>query len=288
MNLFYKILLTLAVIVAVLHVAVSAYLYFRQESLIFFPRTLPADYKFPYATPFEEITLTLDEPGGPVNIHGLYFFADGADADGADADGADAGKPKGVVLYLHGNGSTLAELGDEAAILTAQGVDVFMIDYRGYGKSSGRLAREADLFADSDAAYAYVAARFPESQIVLYGRSLGTGLATRLAARHDVRLLILEAPYYSIQFIVRRVAPFLPPRLLKYPLRTDQWILEVDCPVYLFHGTEDEVLPYQFSQQLAEIIPTKHELFLIDGARHSNLPDTLEYRDAIARILGGL
>ncbi len=275
MNLFYKILLTLAIIIAVLYVAVSAYLYFRQESLIFFPETLPADYKFPYAAPFEEVFLTAEAGEEQVVLHALHFFADASEA-------------KGVVLYLHGNGSTLAELGDEAAILTEQGVDVFMIDYRGYGKSSGRLTREADLFADSDAAYDYVAARFPESQIVLYGRSLGTGLATRLAALHSPRLLILEAPYYSIRFIVRRVAPFLPPALLKYPLRTDQWMLEVDCPVYLFHGTEDEVLPYQFSQQLAEIIPTEHELFLIDGARHSNLPDTLEYRDAIERILGGL
>ncbi len=275
MNLFYKILLTLALIVAVLYVAVSAYLYFRQESLIFFPQTLPADYEFPYAAPFEEVFLTAEAGEEQVILHALHFFAD-------------ADEPKGIVLYLHGNGSTLGELGDEAAILTEQGVDVFMIDYRGYGKSSGRLNSEADLFADSDAAYDYVAARFPDSQIVLYGRSLGTGLATRLAALHDVRLLILEAPYFSIHFIVRRVAPFLPSGLLKYPLRTDQWILEVDCPVYLFHGTEDEVLPYQFSQQLAEIVPTEHELFLIDGARHSNLPDTLEYRREIARILGGL
>ncbi len=141
------------------------------------------------------------------------------------------------------------------------------------------------LHRDAADAYAYLLKQYTEDEIVLYGRSLGTGVATSLAATRRPRLLILETPYVSLSDLTRRYYPYVPRFLLKYPLRTDRWIGEVRCPVYLFHGTDDELIPYSSSQRLLPLIKSGHELLTIKGGRHNNLGEFDEYREALSRIL---
>jgi uncharacterized protein len=144
---------------------------------------LAPDFTFTFPGRFEEIALPSDD----AVISALYFNAD---------------HPKGVVLYFHGNAGSLRSWGAVAASFVGRGYDVLMPDYRGYGKSSGWIASEQMLHDDAAVAYQYLLGRYPEDQIVVYGRSIGSGIATYLAKTHRPRMLILETPYFSLKEIV--------------------------------------------------------------------------------------
>ena len=125
-----------------------------------------------------------------------------------------------------------------------------------------------------------------EENLIVYGRSLGSGFAARLAADNHPRYLILDAPYYNFRKVIERFIPFLPVRyVLRYHLRTDKWIPRVQCPVYILHGTKDWLIPIRHSEQLQKLNPRKITLIRIHGGRHNNLPKFAEYHNFIRDIL---
>ena len=223
-----------------------------QESLIFFPEKLSPHYKFTFAVPFDEVTL----PAADGTIHALHFKAQ---------------HPKGVVLYFHGNAGSLRTWGEIAGDFTTRGYDLFIPDYRGFGKSSGSMTGEDILLKDGMMVYNHLRRRFPEDRIVLYGRSIGTGIATYVAGNGKPRLLILESPYYSLLDVAGYHYPLVPDIVirawLRYPLRTDLWIRQVPCPIVLFHGTEDIVISYDSSERLRKIAGGKCRLIRFDRGR---------------------
>ncbi len=259
-------LLASLVVAGVLYLVVCGVLYQLQERLIFFPEPLSPNHRYSFPTTFREVTWQVDD----ATLHSLHFTVD---------------RPKGVILYLHGNAGSLRSWGNVASDFVERGYDVLIPDYRGYGKRTGRLTHERSLLTDALVAYTYLREQYAERQIILYGRSLGTGIATYLATVHPPSMLILETPYVSMQELATRQFPFVPPVLLKYPLRTDRWISAVTCPVYLLHGTHDELIPYNSSERLLPSIRSEHELFTIQGGRHNNLAGFAEYQAAIDRIL---
>src|SRR5690606_9244548 len=128
--------------------------------------------------------------------------------------------------------------------------DVFMLDYRGYGKSTGKIRSERELHADVRAAYLSVAGEYAGRPIVLYGRSLGSGLATRLASELGTDLLVLVSPYTSLRELGRELFPWVPPFLGRYPLSTREWLPRVNAPVLLLHGDRDELIPIAHAARL--------------------------------------
>jgi uncharacterized protein len=260
-------MITIIAIVAISgYLLICAALYLLQERLIFYPEVLAPDFTFTFPGRFEQIALPSD---GAV-ISALYFKAD---------------HPKGVVLYFHGNAGSLRSWGSVAETFVQRGYDVLMPDYRGYGKSSGHIASEQMLHDDAALAYQYLLGNYPEEQIVIYGRSIGSGIATYLAKTHRPRMLILETPYFSLKEIVRQHYPFVPGALLKYPLRNDLWIGDVGCPVYLFHGTSDDLIPHGASERLATLVKTEHQLITIVGGGHNDLGNFEQYGHQLDRIL---
>jgi alpha-beta hydrolase superfamily lysophospholipase len=249
------------------YILICAALYLLQERLIFYPEVLASDFTFTLLGRFEEIAL----PSDGAAISALYFKAF---------------HPKGVVLYFHGNAGSLRSWGSIAETFVERGYDVLMPDYRGYGKSSGHIASEQMLHDDAAVVYQYLLAHYPEDQIVIYGRSIGSGIATYLAKTHRPHMLILETPYFSLKEVVRHHYPFVPGALLKYPFRTDLWIGDVACPVYLFHGTSDDLIPHGASERLAALIRTEHELITIVGGGHNDLDNFEQYGQKLDRILG--
>ncbi|MBN1380644.1 MAG: alpha/beta fold hydrolase [Deltaproteobacteria bacterium] len=243
---------------------------FDQEGMIFFPEVLPPEYRFDFPVPFEEINLKVK--GATINA--LYFKID---------------NPKGAVLYFHGNAGSLSSWGYAALDFTSRSYNVFIVDYRGYGKSTGRIMNESMLHDDAAAAYEYVKNLYPEEQIILYGRSIGTGIACYLATQNKPHMLILESPYYSLKDIANRFIPFMPAALIdkifKYPLRTDLWIPHVQCPIYIFHGMEDEIIPFNSSRRLVPLIKSEHELIAIPGGGHNDLINYPLYHEGLDRIL---
>jgi len=251
--------MSLAALVCASYALLCLALYLLQERLIFFPEKLPAGYAFDYDMPFEEVTWPVDG----AELHALHFRVD---------------DPRGVILYFHGNAGSLRGWGDVGEELAGYGYDVVISDYRGYGKSGGRITGEAQLLADAEAAYAYV----------LYGRSIGSALATYLAAQHRPRLLILEAPFYSLHDLASRVMPPIAPLglLLKYELPVYRWLGETECPAVIFHGTDDEVIPFDSSRRLLAHTRSPATFVPVEGGRHNNLERFEAYQAGLAEALG--
>ena len=244
--------------------------YFRQENMIFYPEALPPDFHYSFPARFEEITLSVD--GAAINA--LHFKTD---------------NPKGAIIYFHGNAGNLRGWGEVALDFTRLSYDVLIPDYRGYGKSTGKIQSEEMLHRDAAVAYNYLKDRYIENQIIIYGRSIGTGIAAYLAKETRPRMLILESPMFNMQDLAKYHYTFMPAMLvsliLKYPMRTDLWIADLPCPVYLFHGTADDIVPYSSSERLIKLIKTDGRLITIPGGGHNNLSDFPLYHEELERIL---
>jgi len=254
------------VLASLAYAGLLAMLYFNQERLIFPATTLPADYRFNYDQPFEEITVAV--PGG--SLDALLFRQD---------------HPRGLVFYLHGNVGDLTTWTTGLEFYRRTNYDLFIFDYRGYGKSTGRIESEAQLNADVRAAWNAIAPRYRDQPIVVFGRSLGTGLATQLAADVNPAMLVLVTPYYSMVDAAKRQYPFAPAFLVKYPLHTDKLIGSVKSPVLLVAGTQDLLTPLADSEHLKALARSPVELLIVEGAGHNNIHQFPAYLDGLANRL---
>lgn len=264
----------LTILLASLFILISGtliYVFIDQERYILKQQTLPQNHQFYFDTKFEE--LNFPHPDGSIT-NALYFKVK---------------RPKGVVLYLHGRGGNMATYwGYLHGDFTDRGYNVLMIDYRGFGKSLGTPS-EQKCFEDAEVAYRYLTHTFSEKEITVYGVSFGTGIATNLASRHNPRLLILEAPYYSMIDLIPRNAPWLPPFLaelvIRYKIRTDLFIQNVRSPIHIFHGREDSLIPFHCSERLVQKIKTRYEFTPIEKGTHNFLSRHPEYQIKLAEIL---
>ena len=260
--------LYILLIVLAIYIAISILLYYLQEHLLFKPEKLPKDFKFFYENQkTEEYNLTTRD--GAV-INGLHFMVE---------------NPKGVVLYLKGNSKSIKGWGKFAVDFTRNGFDVFMVDYRGFGKSTGRRSHK-HIKRDLQLVYNEMKEKVDEKYIILYGRSLGSGFATKLASMNNPRKLILDAPYYSLTKVTARYAPFMPLSILmKYPMPTYKWLKYVQCPIHIIHGTNDKLIPFKTSVKLSKINSKLTRLYTVIGGGHKDLNNFESYHKMLAEIL---
>lgn len=245
----------------------SAIAYFIQERFIFKPEKLKQDFVYKYDAPFEELFFDV-EPG--VRINGLHFTVK---------------EPLGLVLYFHGNSRSIKGWAKYARDFYRYNYDVVLVDYRGFGKSTGKRNEKA-MLSDMQFVYASLANKYYENHIIVYGRSIGSGFAAKVASDNKPRYLILDAPYFSFRKAVERFLPILPVRfVLRYHLRTDKWITRVNCHTYILHGTRDWLLPISNSEKLQALNPHKITLIRIHGGGHNNLTTFPEYHNFIRDIL---
>ena len=260
-------LLAVILYIIIAYAVIASIAYLVQEKLIFKPEKLPQDFLYKYDAPFEELFFKVDEN---VTINGLHFYCK---------------QPKGLILYFHGNSRSIKGWAKYAKDFYRYQYDVVLVDYRGFGKSTGKR-NEKEMFTDMQFVYNTLLQKYPEQHLLIYGRSLGSGFATKLAADNNPRYLILDAPYFSFLKVAERYMPFFPHRLtLRFKLRTDQWIPKVNCHTYILHGTKDLLIPIKHSQQLQQLNPTKITLIRIEGGGHNNLPSFYEYHNFIRDIL---
>jgi uncharacterized protein len=258
----------IAVIVLVLYTALTATVYVAQRSLMYFPDTrhvTPAAAGLPEA---EEVPLTAADG---THIHVWHV---------APRDN------KPVILYFHGNGGALAGEVERFRRLIGDGIGLVALEYRGYGGNEGSPT-EQGLIEDAEAAYAFARAHYPVQQIVVWGGSLGSGVAVALAAEKPVGRLILEAPYTSAEAVGARRYWYLPVRLLmKDQFHSDERIGKVTAPLMIMHGMHDRVIPYTMGEQLFELAnKPKHIVRFLDGG-HDDL-DAQGALNAVARFLAG-
>ncbi len=245
----------------------SVIAYFVQEKFIFKPEKLHQDFVYKYDAPFEELFFDV-APG--VRINGLHFKVDA---------------PQGLILYFHGNTRSIKGWARYARDFYRYGYDVVLVDYRGFGKSTGKRS-EAEMLSDMQFVYEALIRQYSEQHMIVYGRSMGSGFATKIASDNSPRYLILDAPYFSFKKTVERFLPMLPVKyVLRFHLRTDKWITRVNCHTYILHGTRDWLIPINHSEKLQAISPRKITLIRIHGGGHNNLPSFPEYHNFVRDIL---
>lgn len=262
-----KLLVNTLIITAIFYVVICCLAYFLQEKLIFFPEKLSRDHRFRFDQPFQEMSFTMKD--GKL-LNGVLFKADSS---------------RGLIFYLHGNAGSLDGWGDVARFYTDARYDLFMLDYRGYGKSEGKISSQDQFYSDVQAVYDSIKALHREDSIAILGYSIGAGVATRLAARNKARLLILQAPYYSLTDIMQHNYPILPTFLLKYKFETNRFLPQCKMPVLIFHGDADEVIYYGSSVKLSQLFKEKDTLITLKGAGHNGMSERDDYREAFKGIV---
>ncbi len=254
--------------IASLYVLIFIGLYFLQEKMIFMSDPLPQDYSYSFPGKFDEIFL---RTGDGAKLNALHFKVE---------------SPKGVVLYFHGNAGELSRWGIVVQKLVELQYDVLVMDYRTYGKSTGKLSQNA-LYGDAQLFYDYLLKSYKEDEIVVYGRSLGTTFATYVAAKNHPKQLILEAPFYSLDEEASKRFPIYPVSwFLKFHFPTYQYLSEVPCPILIFHGTDDFVVDYKNSEKLSKIDTQNKLTFItIPGGTHHDLLTYEVYKTTLDSIL---
>jgi uncharacterized protein len=245
----------------------SVVIYFVQEKFIFKPEKLRQDFIYKYDAPFRELFFDVEEG---VSINGLHFHTE---------------NPSGLILYFHGNSRSIKGWAKYAKDFYRYKYDVVLVDYRGFGKSTGKR-NEKDMLKDMQFVYDTLTKTYPQNHLIVYGRSLGSGFAAKLAADNTPRYLILDAPYFSFKKTIERFLPILPVKyILRFHLRTDKWLPKVNCHTYILHGTKDFLIPISNSEKLQQLNPRKITLIRIQGGKHNNLPTFPEYHNFIRDIL---
>lgn len=254
-------------IVAILYVAICVSFYFFQHFAFFRPERLAHTFTFKYPFPFEELNFDMEDGG---RINAIYFKVPNT---------------RGVVFYLKGNSKSIKGWGKFAKDFLSNGYDFIMIDYRGFGKSRGKRSQKK-VFNDAQHIYTWLTQSYPEEKIVLYGRSMGSGIAARVATWNKPRMLILDSPYYSFYYNVNRYLFFTPLKwLLKYDMRTDRYLKSASFPVHIIHGTKDKLITFKQSEKLKALYPDKIVLHPIQNGKHNNLPDFPEFFEILYDIL---
>ncbi len=258
---------TLLVAIPVVYVVICILLYFIQDRFIFHPTTLPPSYNFSEFDNISEKFYEMDEG----QLHALHF---------------QVSAPKGMIIYFHGNSGALDDWGHAAKDFTDLGYEVIMPDYRSYGKSEGSLSEE-NIHKDAQLIYEEVLKDWAAKDIILYGRSLGTGVATELATKVSAKMLILETPYTSITAMASKTLPFLPTKwLLKFHFNNLEKIESIKCPVHIFAATNDQLTPHSHAVQLAKKTAKPAEtLTSIQGAEHGNINTFASYHQKLKMLL---
>lgn len=230
-------------------------LYYLQEKLLFHPVAVHADSSYHFSQPFTEANILLDKE---TRFNVVQFPP-------ADTSA------KGIVLYFHGNRENVNRYAGFAKKFTSKGYEVWMPDYPGFGKSTGKLT-ESILYEEALHTYKLARVRYQPEQIILYGKSMGTGIAAALASIRDCKQLILETPYYSLSSVTRLLCWMYPVnQLLHFKMHTQEYLPNVTAPITIFHGTADGVIPYFNAKRLQAVLKPGDQFITIEGGSHNNL-----------------
>ncbi|HKS29249.1 MAG TPA: alpha/beta hydrolase [Pyrinomonadaceae bacterium] len=218
---------------------------------------------------------------GGERLHGWYVRASGPEA-----------ASRATVIYFHGNGGNISNIGWLGEALSARGFNVLLFDYRGYGRSEGSVRDERAIYEDAGAAYNYVVVerRVPPEQVVLYGQSLGTTAAADLASRQPCGAVILESGLSSASDMARLILPWVPTWIHRYGqnrFESARKLERVSAPVFVAHGGRDETIPVEQGYKLYNAAREPKRLLIIEEAGHNDLIGRggKEYLNALAEFI---
>jgi len=264
-----KFIIMIAAIILSVYCAAVIFIWQKQETLLFHPDPLATDYQFNLPYTHE---VYIDVPGA--KIHALHLKLPRE-------------QNRGIVLFLHGNAENLKEWFTNPDFWINSGYDVLMMDYRGYGKSTGSIESEAQLHSDALAAWNYIKDQYARKKKVIYGRSLGTALAAKLATQVSSDLVVLVSPYTSMKDMANQYYPWVPSMVLRYPLENTQYIQQLNTPILLLHGSNDRLINSKHSQVLASL-NNRARFVEIPDAGHGDIHNFPLYTKTLLDALVGL
>ncbi len=248
-----------------IYVLAGIALYFLQEAILFRPISLKSNYKYDFPEKHEDINIPVNDNS---NLNFIRFFSRDT-------------VTKAVVLYFHGNKKNISWYAKYTPYFTRHGYEVWMIDYPGYGKSTGRLT-EDNLYKWADYLYRFAKSKFSPDSIIIYGKSMGTGIASQLASKQASKRLILETPYYDFPSLLKTYLPFYPiDWMIKYKLPTHRHLLHTHVPVTILQGTDDGIVTYNNAERLKAFLKSGDEFISIEGGSHNNL---YTYKKTISKL----
>jgi pimeloyl-ACP methyl ester carboxylesterase len=249
--------------------SVGVAFYLLQKKFMFHPTPLPADHEFKFNIPFKELNIPLSITE---NLNVIQFLPSDS-------------IPKGVVLYFHGNHDNVNRYARYAENFTKHGYEIWIIDYPGYGKSTGKLTEE-NLYRQAKEVHKLASLKFEVEHIIVYGKSLGSGIASYLASNKSCRRLILETPYFSIPDLFSHYTPFFPVNLMShFKLPTGEYLAKLNVPVTIFHGNEDWVIPYRCASKLKRFLKPGDEFVTIEKGAHNNLHQFAFFNQKLDEVL---
>ncbi len=262
------------ILVVCLYAGVTALIYFRQSSLIYYPNVAGRGLT---ATPqqiglaFEDVELVTEDK---IHLHGWFIPSDNA---------------HGTLLFFHGNAGNISHRLDSIAIFNRMRLNVFIIDYRGYGQSQGQVT-ETGTYRDAEAAWSYLVETrgIDANKIVVFGRSLGSSIAAWLASQHTPAGLILESSFSSVPSMAQRLYPFLPVKwLAKFSYDTRQYVSNIACPLLVVHSKNDEIIPYAEGRLVFDAAPADKQFLDIRGGHNDGFLVTgRAYVDGLSTFIG--
>jgi alpha-beta hydrolase superfamily lysophospholipase len=252
-----------------LYCGVGIILYYLQEKILFHPQQLDSNYAFSFDQPFEEIKIPFNTTD---TVSMIKFYP------------ADSVR-RGVLLYFHGNKKNVEHYARFVPAFTSKGYEVWMPDYPGFGKSTGERT-EQKLYTIAYEVQKMAAVKYPPERIIIYGKSLGTGIAAYIASVKPCQRLILETPYYSIPSLFRSYAFMYPASMMSnYKMPTYEFLADVKAPVAIFHGTGDWVVPYRSGARLKKMLKPTDVFIKIPDGSHNNLSESPIYQKSLDSLL---
>ena len=233
--------------------------YLFQDRFVFQSKRLPKNYTFTFDQPFEEHVVSANND----TLNVLLFKT--------------TQPARGLILYFHGNADNLQRWGNYAIDFTSHGYDILMVDYRGYGKSTG-TPNETVLYSDAQVVLSWVKSNLPYRKLILYGRSLGSAVASNLALTSNPDLLILETPFDELNSALYTFSS-------RYKFPTKDFLSKVTCKKVIIHGTSDWVVPLSSALRLKPLLKEGDEFVVIKGGSHNNLRDFSDYHKTVKEAL---
>jgi len=244
-------------------------MFYLQDYILFKPEQFAKDHVFHFNVPFQEVNIPFNETD---TMNMVKFFPKDS-------------VRKGVVLYFHGNRQNIERYAKYASTFTKNGYEVWIEDYPGYGKSTGTRT-EKKMLAQALQIQKMALAWYHADSIILYGKSLGTGIAAYVASQTNCKRLILETPYCSIPDVFAAYAFIYPTqRMITYKIPTNEYLQDVNYPITIFHGTNDWVIPYRCASKLKKVLKPTDEFITIEDGTHNNIATFDLYKRKLDSLL---
>ena len=258
-------------ILALVYVGLGAMVLIFQSRFLYYPHRKLEGTPEDVGLAYEDVHFSA---GDGVKLHGWFVPAPGR-------------KPIGAVLFCHGNAGNISHRLVSIAQFNRMGLDVFIFDYRGYGRSEGKPA-EKGTYLDAEAAWDELTGRgIGPERIVVFGRSLGGAIAGRIARDRNPAALIVESAFTSVPDMAARMLPIYPARLmLRFRYNTVEYVGKVGCPVLVVHSRDDEMISFKHGQRIFQAAGEPKEFLELSGSHNEGfLISGQEYEGAVERFI---